>query len=101
MLLFSLGFAPAGYHVRYVAPKAFDLKNRKGASFIGACKLCAGMISAQVVTALLWPEELRPVPWYSHFDARVNRFKHSRLLLGNRNPLQRLKFLYARRLLGI
>ena len=101
VLLLSLGFAPAGFHIGYVDPASFDLRNRKGPSFIGACKLCAGMISAQVVTALLWPEELRPAPWFTHFDARLNRFKHARLLMGNRNPVQRLKFLYARRLLGI
>ncbi len=101
VLLFSLGFAPAGYHIKYVDASSFDLKNRKGPSFIGACKLCAGMISAQVVQAILDPKSLKPTPWYSHFDAKLNRFKHGRLWLGNRNPLQKLKYAYAKRLLGL
>ncbi|MET0106712.1 MAG: ThiF family adenylyltransferase [Sedimenticola sp.] len=101
VLLFSLGFAPAGFHIKYVDPASIDLKNRKGPSFIGACKLCAGMIAAQVVQAILEPGTLKPIPWYSHFDAKLNKFKHGRLLMGNRNPLQRLKYAYARKILGI
>ncbi|MET0012491.1 MAG: ThiF family adenylyltransferase [Sedimenticola sp.] len=101
VLLFSLGFAPAGFHIKYVDPDSIDLKNRKGPSFIGACKLCAGMVAAQVVQAILEPGTLKPIPWYSHFDAKLNKFKHGRLLMGNRNPLQRLKYAYARKILGI
>lgn len=101
VLLFSLGFAPAGFHIKYVDASSFDLKNRKGPSFIGACKLCAGMISAQVVQAILNPETLKPTPWYSHYDAKLNQFKHGKLWLGNRNPLQKLKYAYAKRLLGL
>ncbi|MET0101183.1 MAG: ThiF family adenylyltransferase [Sedimenticola sp.] len=101
VLLFSLGFAPAGFHIKYVDPASVDLKNRKGPSFIGACKLCAGMVAAQAVQAILEPETLKPIPWYSHFDAKLNKFKHGKLLMGNRNPLQRLKYAYAKKILGI
>ncbi len=101
VLLLSLGFAPAGFHIKYVDASSFDLKNRKGPSFIGACKLCAGMISAQAVLGILQPEQLKPAPWYTHFDAKVNKFKHARLWMGNRNPLQKLKFAYAKKLLGV
>lgn len=101
VLLFSLGFAPAGFHINYVDSASFDLKNRKGPSFIGACKLCAGMVAAQVVQAILDPTSLKPIPWYSHFDAKLNKFKHGKLRMGNRNPIQKLKYAYARRILGI
>lgn len=101
VLLFSLGFAPAGFHIKYVDPASFDLKNRKGPSFIGACKLCAGMVAAQVIQAILDPSGLKPIPWFSHFDAKLNKFKHGKLIMGNRNPIQKLKYAYARRILGI
>ncbi len=101
VLLFSLGFAPAGFHIKYVDTSSVDLKNRKGPSFIGACKLCAGMVAAQVVQSIIDPSTLKPIPWFSHFDAKLNRYKHGKLRMGNRNPLQQIKYRYAKRVLGI
>ena len=97
---FLLGFAPELYHLRYLDPNSINLKARKGPSSVAGCKLCAGFITTQALVALLHPEALRCVPWYTYLDARVGRFHHRRLWMGNRNPLQRIKSLVARRRLA-
>ncbi len=88
---FILGFAPELYHLKYLDPQSINLKARKGPSSIAGCDLCAGFITTQALIGLLHPEELKCVPWYTYLDARLGRFRHRRLWMGNRNPLQRLK----------
>ena len=61
------------------------------------------LLLAQILVALvalLHPEELRCVPWYTYLDVRVGRFHHRKLRGGNRHPLQRLKSYIARRRLA-
>lgn len=94
---FMLGFAPEMYHLKYLDPKFINLKARKGPSSVAGCKLCTGFIATQALVALLHPEELRCVPWYTYLDARLGRFRHRRLWLGNRNPLQRIKSFVAKK----
>jgi hypothetical protein len=84
------------HHLKYLDPKFINLKERKGPSSIAGCKLCTGFITAQALVALLHPEELRYVPWYTYLDVRVARFHHRRLWMGNRHPLQRLKSYIAK-----
>lgn len=88
---FMLGFAPEMYQLKYLDPAYINLKARKGPSSIAGCKLCAGFITTLVLLGLLHPDELKCVPWYTYLDARVGRFRHRRLWMGNRHPLQRLK----------
>ncbi|MEQ1602088.1 MAG: thiamine biosynthesis protein ThiF [Methylophilaceae bacterium] len=97
IIQFALGFSPEMYHLKYLDPKSINLKARKGPSSIAGCKLCAGFITTQALLALLHPQELKLVPWYTTLDARLNRFHHRRLWLGNRNPLQRLKSFIAKK----
>lgn len=86
-----MGFAPAGFHLKYLDLGSVDFQARRGPSSIAAVKLCAGLVTAQVLTALFRPLELRSAPWYTHVDARLLRIRHARLWRGNRNPVQRLK----------
>ena len=96
---FMLGFAPEMYHLKYLDPTTINLKARRGPSSIAGCKLCAGFITTQALVGLLHPDEVRCVPWYTYVDARLSRFRHRRLWMGNRNPLQRLKsYIASRRL---
>lgn len=97
IIQFALGFAPEMHHLKYLDPKSINLKARKGPSSIAGCKLCAGFITTQALLALLHPQELKLVPWYTYLDARLNHFHHRRLWLGNRNPLQRLKSFVAKK----
>lgn len=100
IIQFALGFAPEMYHLKYLDPQSINLKARKGPSSIAGCKLCAGFITTQALLALLHPQELHLAPWYTYLDARLNRFHHRRLWLGNRNPLQRLKSFVAKKRLN-
>ncbi len=101
VLKMSLGCAPAGFHLRYVDPASVDLARRKAPSIAPGCKLATGMVITQVLLAILHPEMLRPLPYYTCYDARLNRLKSGRLRGGNRHPLQRLKYRIARRMLGL
>lgn len=101
VLKMSLGCAPAGFHLKYVDPFSVDLSKRQAPSIASGCKLATGMVIAQTLLAILHPEELKPIPHYTCYDARLNRLKKGYLCLGNRNPVQKLKFGVARKLLGI
>ncbi len=100
-LKMALGCAPAGFHIKYIKHAAFDLDNRKGPSFASGCKLTTGIIITKAIMALLHPDELKPLPHYTCYDARLNRLKKGYLWMGNRNPIQQLKYIIARKKLGI
>jgi len=101
VLKMSLACAPAGFHLKYVDPASVDLNKRQAPSIASGCKLATGMVITQTILAILHPNELKPIPHYTCYDARLNRLKKGYLWLGNRNPLQKLKFLIARKMLGI
>ena len=100
-LKMALGSAPAGFHIKYIPPTAFDLDSRRAPSIASGCKLATGIVITKAITALLHPDELKPIPHYICYDARLNRLKKGYLWRGNRNPLQLLKFFIARKKLGI
>lgn len=100
VIQFALGFAPEMFHLKYLDPKSINLKARKGPSSVAGCKLCSGFIVTQALLALLHPQELQYVPWYTYVDARLNKYRHRQLWLGNRNPIQRLKSFVAKKRLA-
>lgn len=89
ILQLALGFAPAGFHLKYIDFRHVNLRERRGPSNVSACKLCAGLIGAQTLVALLNPQQLKTAPHYTHFDARLLRCKHGRLSKGNKGFIQR------------
>lgn len=101
VLKMSLGCAPAGFHLKYVDPSSVDLAKRKAPSMASGCKLATGMVITQTLMAILHPSELKPLPYYTCYDARLNQLKKGYLWMGNRNPIQKLKFFIARKKLGI
>ncbi|PKM35720.1 MAG: thiamine biosynthesis protein ThiF [Gammaproteobacteria bacterium HGW-Gammaproteobacteria-10] len=101
VLKMSLGCAPAGFHLKYVDPSSVDLSKRQAPSIASGCKLATGMVITQALLAILHPDGLKPIPHYTCYDARLNRLKKGYLWMGNRNPVQKLKFGVARKLLNI
>jgi len=101
VLKMSLGCSPAGFHLKYFDPSSVDLAKRKAPSIVSGCKLATGIVTTKALLAILHPNELKPLPYYTCYDARLNRLKKGYLWLGNRNPVQKLKFMIARRLLGV
>ncbi len=100
-LKMALGAGPAGFHLKYILPAAFDLDSRQAPSIASGCKLVTGIVISKAILALLHPKELKSVPYYTCYDARLNRLKNTYLWRGNKNPLQQLKFFIARKRLGI
>jgi len=101
VLKMSLACAPAGFHLKYVDPASVDLSKRQAPSIASGCKLATGMVITQTLQAILHPAELKPIPHYTCYDARLNKLKKGYLWLGNKNPLQKIKFSVARKMLGI
>ncbi len=101
VLKMSLACAPAGFHLKYVDPASVDLSQRQAPSIASGCKLATGIVITQAIMAILHPEELKPLPHYTCYDARLNRIKKGYLWMGNRNPLQKLKYNIARKMLSI
>ena len=100
-LKMAIAVAPAGFHLKYILPSAFDLDSRKAPSISSGCKLVTGIVISKAILALVHPQELKPLPHYTCYDARLNRLKNGYLWKGNKNPLQQIKFLIARKRLGI
>jgi molybdopterin/thiamine biosynthesis adenylyltransferase len=99
-VLFIVGTAPAALHMPYIDRRYVDLAAKRGPSLALAVQLCAGIAAAEVLKLLLKRGRVRPAPWYQQYDAYRGRLAVGRLPWGNRGPLQRLKFLLAKRLLG-
>jgi len=95
---FLLGFSPGMLQRGYLAdPSRVNLAEHKGPSTIMACQLCAGAAAVEALKILLNRGTVRAAPWGYQFDAYRNRMVRTWRPGGNRNPLQRLGLLFARR----
>jgi molybdopterin/thiamine biosynthesis adenylyltransferase len=94
-LKMALGIAPAAFHINYIKPGAFKFGNRQAPSMASGCKLTTGFVITQVILALLHPDELKPLPHYINYDARLGRLKKGHAWMGNRNPMRKLKYFIA------
>lgn len=98
LLRFFVALAPSGLQMSYLVDSTtLDLDARKGPSTPMACDLCAGMAGTYALKILLNRSDILAAPWGLHFDAYKNRLKRTWLPGGNRNPLQRLKLMTARK----
>lgn len=100
-LNFAIGLAPNGYHARYLVDPAYvDFKNQKGPSTIMSCMLCAGVMGVCVLKTLLKRGKIYSAPYYHVFDPYLGKFKRGYLFLGNKNPLQKLKYAIVNKMLN-
>lgn len=99
-VLFIVGTAPAALHMPYIDRRYVDLASKQGPSLALAVQLCAGIAACETLKLLLKRGEVRAVPCYQQYDAYRGRLAKGRLIWGNRGPIQRLKFLVAKHLLG-
>lgn len=101
LLRFLLGLSPAMLQGTYlVDPTAVRLAEHKGPSTPMACELCAGVAGTQVLKILLRRGRVITAPRGLHFDAYRNRLVQTWRPGGNRNPLQCLGLMVARRRFG-
>lgn len=91
MIAFSVGLTPRALHLKYMDLSRVDLKAGTGPSIASACALCANLIATAVIGVLLKRETVKPVPHYFQFDPYRQIYKKGRLLMGGKNPVQKLK----------
>ena len=100
LLRFLVGIAPGGTHLKYIDKGKVKLGEGSGPSLGLAVQMAAGLAAAQAAKILLGRGPVPAVPYYFQVDGYTLECKHGRLWWGNRNPLQRLKIWYVRRLLA-
>lgn len=98
LLRFLLGLSPAMLQGRYlVDPTAVRLAEHRGPSTPMACELCSGIAATQALKILLGRGKVIAAPRGLHFDAYRNQLVTTWRPGGNRNPLQQLGLMLARR----
>jgi len=75
--------------------------NNQGPSNVIGCYLCSAMATMEALRLILKKPGVKPVPYYTVFDPYRSIFKQKRLLGGNRNPWQRLKYIVMKKRLKI
>ncbi len=100
LLSFLVGIAPGGTHLGYTNTDKISLGEEAGPSLGLAVQMAAGLAAAQVTKILLNRGPIPSVPHYFQVDAYTMQCKKGRVWWGNRNPIQRLKLWYVRRLLN-
>ena len=90
-LSFALGLAPRATHIKYMDLSRVDLESKAGPSLNIACQICSGMAATEAVKIILNKGKVKPVPHFFQFDPYVQRYKKGKLIMGNRNPIQRIK----------
>lgn len=90
-LAFAMGLAPRPTHVKYMDLSKVDLSSRAGPSLNVSCQICTGMAGTEALRIILKRNGLKPVPHYVQFDPFLMKLRKGRLVMGNRNPAQRIK----------
>ena len=100
-LRFMLGLSPALLQMGYLVDKTkADFEAKKGPSTPMACEMCAGVAATQALKILLKRGKVIAAPRGLHFDAYRNKYKITWRPWGNRNPLQQLGLMMARRVVA-
>ena len=99
-LAFALGLAPRATQFKYMDTSKVSLKSRKGPSLNIACQLCSAMAGTEVVRILLNKGGIKAVPYYFQFDPYAQKYCKGKLVMGNKNPLQRLKSAIVKHMLS-
>lgn len=93
-----IGLSPALLHKHYLADKSTaNFKERRGPSTPMAIKLCSGLLVTNVVKLVLNRGHVVTAPRVLQFDAYRDKFVTSWCPFGNAGPLQRLKFMIAKK----
>lgn len=96
---FLIGLSPAMLQKGYlVDPSRADFNEQKGPSMAMAVKMCAGVLGSNVLKILLGRGKVIQAPYGLHFDAYQNRFKVTWRPWGNKNPLQKVLFYVAKKI---
>jgi sulfur-carrier protein adenylyltransferase/sulfurtransferase len=102
LVRFLLGLSPSMLQANYLVDASrVNFSDQKGPSTIMACELCAGVAATQALKVLLSRGKVQAAPFGLHFDAYRNKMKTTWRPWGNRNPIQKLGLIIARKKLGL
>jgi molybdopterin/thiamine biosynthesis adenylyltransferase len=97
-LRFLVGLTPASLHRGYLVDLSrVSLQERRTPSTVMGCQLAAGIAATETLKLLLGRGTVRAAPWATQFDAYRNKVARTWRPGGNRNPIQRLMLVLARR----
>lgn len=97
---FLIGLSPAFLHNEYLVDKSrVNFSDKKGPSTPMACELCAGATATEALKILLKRGKVQCAPWGYQFDAFRNKFKKTWRPWGNNNPIQKIAFYIACKLI--
>ncbi|WP_371192508.1 ThiF family adenylyltransferase [Glaciecola sp. SC05] len=98
LVLFMVGLSPSLIQLKYlVYPEGANFSAQKTPSTIMGVKLCAGVVAANVLKYVLNRGKIIAAPKAMHFDAYLNKTVHTHCRMGNKGPLQRLKYSIAKK----
>ncbi|WP_017444344.1 ThiF family adenylyltransferase [Gayadomonas joobiniege] len=98
LVKFLIGLSPSLMQKSYlVDPSTSDFLAKKAPSLPMGVKLCAGVAASFAVKILLNRGQLVTAPHGLHFDAYKNKMVKTWRPWGNRNPIQKLVFMIAKK----
>ncbi len=101
LIRFLIGLAPTMWQRHYLVDRSSaDFDAKKGPSMPMAVDLCAGIAGINVLKILLGRGDVICAPRGLHVDGYLNRYKITYRWLGNKNPLQLVSFMIAKKILG-
>ncbi len=93
---FLVGLSPSFLHQPYLVDKSrVNFIDKKGPSTPMACELCAGATATEALKILLKRGKVQCAPWGYQFDAFRNKFKKTWRPGGNNNPIQKIAYKIA------
>ncbi|MEZ5490753.1 MAG: ThiF family adenylyltransferase [Gammaproteobacteria bacterium] len=100
LIKFMIGVSPAMQQRHYVAEQsAIDFEREKVPSTAIGIDLAAGVACTNAIKLLLGRGPIIHAPHGMHFDAYRNKLIKTWRPLGNRNPIQRLMFVFVKKML--
>ena len=101
LIRFLIGLAPTMWQRHYLMDRSTaDFDAKKGPSMPMAVDLCAGITGVNVLKILLGRGEVICAPRGLHVDSYLNRHKVTYRWLRNKNPLQLVSFMIAKKIIG-
>lgn len=100
LLKFFIGLTPKFVHFNYIDMKESSIKTRSGPSLSLACQLCSAAATTEVIRIILGKKGIKAAPHFFQYDLLTRRFVKSYMPLGNKNPIQKLKFAIAKKQLA-
>ncbi len=98
---FLLGVSPKTPHRSYVVDSAaIRLGDGRGPSTPMGIELCAGVMGTEILKILLKRGRVLSAPHSTTFDAFKNKVFHTYMMFGNRNPIQKIKFAVAKKMMS-